>query len=74
MSYVFLEQSPPSYLKDDEFAFENSQEVARLLSHHHPDLDRGSVVFVIDIDSLVGAGCDLIFSGVAALVQGVRSC
>lgn len=58
-----------SHLEDDEFSFENSQEVARLLSHDHPDLNRGSIVLVINVDSLVGASCDLIFSGMAALVQ-----
>lgn len=56
------------YLKDDEFAFENSEEVARLLPHHHPDLDRGSIVLVVQVDGLVGAGCDLVFGGVTALV------
>jgi len=57
------------HLKDDEFSLENSKEMARLLSHDHPDLDRGPIVLVINIDGLVGASCDLIFSGMTALVQ-----
>lgn len=56
------------YLKDDEFPFENGEEMARLLSHDHPDLHWGSIVLVINIDGLEGAGCDLIFGGVTALV------
>lgn len=60
-------QCQNSYRKDDEFAFENGQEVARLLPHHHPDLDRGSIVFVINVERLVGARRDLIVGGVAAL-------
>lgn len=43
--------------------------MARLFSHDHPDLDRGSIVLVIDIDSLVGASCDFIFSGMTPLVS-----
>ena len=60
------------YLKDDEFAFENSEEVTRLLSHDHPDLHRRSIVLVINVHSLVGAGCDLVFSGVTALVGNIK--
>lgn len=54
--------------------------MARLLSHDHPDLDRGSVVLVINVDGLVGASCDLIRRGVMALVwdehkvEVIRSC
>lgn len=62
-------QSEKSHLEDDEFAFEYSQEVARLLSHDHPDLYRSSIVLVINIDGLEGASCDLIFSGMTALMQ-----
>lgn len=58
-----------NHLKDDEFSFENSQEVAGLLSHDHPDLNRGSIVLVINVDSLVGASGDLICSGMAALME-----
>lgn len=58
-----------SNLEDDEFAFENSQEMAGLLSHDHPDLDWGAVVLVIDSDGLIGARCHLIFGGMASLVK-----
>lgn len=60
-----------SHLKDDEFSFEDSQEVARLLSHHHSDLDRGSVVHIVNGNSLVGAGCDLIFGSMTSLMQKI---
>lgn len=56
-----------SYLKNDKFAFENSQEVAGLLSHDHSDLNWGSIVLVINIDSLEGACCNLIACGMASL-------
>lgn len=58
-----------SYLKNDEFAFENSQEMAGLFSHDHSNLDRGSIVHVININSLEGACCDLIVCGVAPLMS-----
>lgn len=48
--------------------------MARLLSHDHPDLHRGSIVFVININSLVGTSCDLIIGGMTTLEQDVKSC
>lgn len=62
------------YLKDDEFAFKDCQEMPWLLSHDHPDLDWGSVVFVVYIDSLVGASCDLIISGMTTLAFDTKPC
>lgn len=67
MIIFFLDSGTPLYLKDDEFAFENGQEVTRLLPHDHSDLDRGAMVLRIDSHSLVGARCDLILSGMTSL-------
>lgn len=39
-----------------------------LLSHDHPDLNRSSIVLLIKVDGLVGAGCDLIRGGMSALM------
>lgn len=40
-----------------------------LLSHDHPDLHRGAVVLVVDVDGLIGASCDLISGGMSALAE-----
>lgn len=64
---IFSVKIIKSYLKNDKFAFENSQEVAGLLSHDHSDLNWGSIVLVINIDSLEGARCNLIACGMASL-------
>lgn len=60
------------YLKDNEFAFKNSQEMPWLFSHDHPDLDRGTIVLVVDVNCLIGTCCDLIFSCMAALVTTIK--
>lgn len=60
-----------SHLENDELPFEQSQELAGLLSHDHPDLHRGSFVFVINDVRLGGALCDLVFAGMAALLATV---
>lgn len=56
-----------SHLVNDELPFEHSQEMAGLLSHHHPDLQRGSVVFFINFVRLGFALFNLIFGGMSAL-------
>lgn len=60
-----------SHLENDELPFEQSQELAGLLSHDHPDLHRGSFVFVINDVRLGGALCDLVFAGMAALLATI---
>lgn len=55
------------YLVDHHASFEDGHEVRWLLAHRDPDLDRFIIVLLVQVDSLIGRGCDFILAGLATL-------
>lgn len=71
--WVYISGRRDDHLIDDEFSFKDGHEVFGLFSHHHSDLCWSSIVFVIQIHSLIRTCCHLILCGMTAL-ENTRLC